>query len=313
MWYRQGLMGWLLVVALAAASPANAKLGLSGAFDVYSQDDAGGGWVINRIPARGDMLWGCEDVATVEECKPVPLPDWVPATTLNFIHISEDSMAAWLNVSVPVVGDYLMACFDPEGRPYCEKVDLELRPPLCSLEREWPDYDLVGGSAGAAGGGGPMAGLMGGATSLLPEEIIEPPDKADMWLSGAIKVPGPVNLYACRSLDGEPECKLAIPDWFLIDRENIGFKKVEEVDSADAPKDGVGIMVEEVEEGSAAEDADIRSGDVIVKVGGFTIKNDKHFKGLLMQFPATYSIPIELEGGDRVKIRVKRKPKDDKK
>jgi hypothetical protein len=299
------------VALLFTCHVASGKGMLSGDFDVYSVDDQGGGWVINRIPVRGDLLWGCKDVATVQECDPVPLPDFYPATVLNFLHISDDSQAAWLRVSVPVLGDYLMACFDPEGKPHCDIVDLELRPPTATLAREWPDYEDVGAAA-AAGGGGPLAALSGGDAPLPPAAIIEPPMKGDMWLSAALKIPGPLNLYACRNLEGRPECKLAIPDYYLVDREDVGFKKFSEVPTS-ASSSGVGILVDELVEGSAAEEADIRAGDVIVKVCGFEIKSDKHFKGLIAQIPATYSIPVHFENGDKVKIKVRRKPKDDKK
>jgi len=303
---------FVLGLTLALAGTASAKgLMSGGSFDIFSPDEGGGGWVINHIgvPGYGDTLWGCADVANVKECRPVPLPDFVPMTSLKFFHVDEDTQAGWLNVSVPIVGDFLMACYDPEGSPYCEKVPMELRPPvLVSYKREWPGYDHAPDAA-AGGGGGPMAMMGGGAPSVPPEGVIEPGSKGDMWLSAGAKPPGPINLYACRDLNGNPECQLAIPDWFLFDRENIGFKKVEMLEGREG--DPVGISIVELEEGSAAEAADLRPGDVIVKVAGFPLKNDKHFKGLLMQFPATYRIPVELENGDRVKIKVRRKPRDD--
>ena len=157
-----------------------------------------------------------------------------------------------------------------------------------------------------------MGGLTGGGgPSIPPEDIIDEPKRGDMWLSAAVAVPGPINLYACRGLDGDPECRLTIPDWFLIDREDLGFKKIDEVDLSEGSSKYCGILVDDVDEGSIVEESDIRIGDVITHVGGFPIKNAKHFKGLLSQFPATYSIPIELEGGDRVRLRPRRLPKDD--
>ena len=153
-----------------------------------------------------------------------------------------------------------------------------------------------------------MAMMGGGAPSVPPSGVIEPGSKGNMWMSAGVKPAGPINLYACRDLNGNPECQLAIPDWFLFDRENIGFKKVEMIELSG---DAIGISIVELEEDSAAEAADLRAGDVIVAVAGFPLKNDMHFKGLLMQFPATYRIPVELENGDRVKIKVRRKPRDD--
>jgi len=298
----------LLSACCLLTSTASAKVGASSSFEIFATDGEGGGWVINHIPVRGDMLWGCADISRVDECEFVPLPDFVPATELDFLHVTEDSQAGWLRVRVPVVGDFLMACYNPESGPRCEKIDLELRPPLAGLEREWPGYD--GAAPVADGGGGPMAALAGGGPAAPgPEGAIEPAKKGDMWLSASLKVPGPVNLYACRNLESSPECELTIPDWFLIDREDIGFKKVSE--EVDGRGEVIGVRVEDIEEGSAADKADVRIGDVLVSVDGFPIKNDKHFKGLIAQYPATFSFYVELDNGDKLKIRVRRKPEDD--
>ncbi len=299
---------WLAVLSfpLLAATAAEAKVGASSSFEIFATDGEGGGWVINHIPVRGDMLWGCADIADVEECQFVPLPDFVPATELDFLHVTEDSQAGWLRVRVPVVGDFLMACYNPESGPRCEKVDLELRPPLAGLEREWPAYAVA---PAADAGGGPMAALTGGAPPAPgPEGAIAPAKKGDMWLSASLKVPGPVNLYACRNLESRPECELTIPDWFLIDREDIGFKKVSE--ELDSQGNVIGVRVEDLDEGSAAEQADVRIGDVLVSVDGFPIKNDKHFKGMIAQYPATFSFYVELDNGDKLKIRVRRQPEE---
>lgn len=305
--YRLTGISAVVVTLCLLVSAAQAKVGISSSFEVFATDGEGGGWVINHIPIRGDMLWGCADLSRVDECEFVPLPDFVPATQLDFLHVTEDSQAGWLRVRVPVVGDFLMACYDPETNPSCKKIDLELRPPLAGLEREWPGYD---NAALADTGGGPMAMLTGGGPAAPgPDGAIEPAKKGDMWLSASLKLPGPVNLYACRGLEGSPECELTIPDFFLIDREDIGFKKVsEEYNNADQV---IGVRVEDIEEGSAADKADVRIGDVLVSVDGFPIKNDKHFKGLIAQYPATFSFYVELENGDKLKVRVRRKPEED--
>jgi len=315
------LMTAFAAAALLVASFAQAKgMGKTADFEIFAMDEGGGGWVLHHIPIKGDMLRGCTDVLGVDECKPVPLPDFTHAATLSMIHISEDSAAAWLKVSVPISGDFLMACYDPEGGPYCEKVRLEVRPPGAKIAREWPHYGNPeecpcgggGGGADAGGGGGLMGGMMGGGGPSIPvDDIIEDAARADMWLSAAVAVPGPINLYACRNLDGDPECRLTVPDWFLIDREDLGFKKVEEVDLSEGSGKYCGILVDDISELSIVEDSDIRLGDVIVRVGGFPIKNAKHFKGLLSQFPATYTIPIELENGDRLRLRPRRLPEKD--
>jgi hypothetical protein len=94
----------LICLALLFALPASAApkfLSLpSGGFDVFTLDGGGGGWVIHKIPIKGDLLWGCQDVAKVDKCNPVPLPDFMPATSLEFIHIDNKAQAAWLKVTV---------------------------------------------------------------------------------------------------------------------------------------------------------------------------------------------------------------------
>ena len=295
-----------MVAPAADAAPFGGGGGLmaSGDFEVYSQDDQGGGWVIHKIPIKGDLLWGCGDVATVDRCEPVPLPDFMPATTLSFLHVDKESMAAWLRVSVPGFGDSLMACYSPEDKPRCEKVTLKLAPPMTDLKRVWPAYDHAGAAAAVSGGGGPLAGLTGGGDSgPPPEALLEDPSKGNMWLSAGIVVPGPVNMYACKDLNGEPTCGLAVPDIYQIHRANVGFKKVSAVQNSKGKT--TGILIEELVEGSAAMRAKLKVGDVIKRVGGFNLKSVIHFKGLLTQWPATYKIPVELKGGDVVNIKVR--------
>ncbi len=280
---------------LAAPFGGGGGLMASGDFEVYSADDMGGGWVIHKIPIKGDLLWGCGDIASVDRCDPVPLPDFMPATALSFLHIDKTSMAAWLRVSVPGFGDSLMACYSPEDKPRCEKISLELAPPMTDLKRVWPAYDHAGAAAAASGGGdsGPP-----------PEALLEDPSKGNMWLSAGIIVPGPVNMYACKDLNGEPTCGLAVPDIYQVRRANVGFKKVSAVKNDKGRVKG--ILIEELDEGSAAMRAKLRPGDIIRRVGGFKLKSVLHFKGLLTQWPATYKIPVELKGGDVVKIKVRK-------
>ncbi len=296
----------LALVALPATSMALPKMP-SGSFDIYTADDAGGGWVIHRIPGKGDQLWGCEDVMKASTCRLVPLPDWNTATSLKFLHLSEDSLAGWLVVTPPAQGDVLMACYDPESAPSCKTVTMELEPPMANFERQWPAYDAA--PAGGDSGGGLLGG-MGGAPSLGPDALIEPATKADMWMSAGVKITGPVNLYACRDLaGGDPECELALPGWLIIDREDIGFKKVEVIPG----KKGVAIQVVELDEGSAAMEAGIQPGMVITRVEGFRIKNESHFKGLMSQFPATFRFSVKVKDEGDMEIKARRKPRGDSK
>ena len=293
----------LAVLLLPATAMALPKMP-SGAFDIYTPDDAGGGWVIHRIPGKGDQLWGCEDVMQASTCRLVPLPDWNTATSLNFLHVSDDSMAAWLKVTPPAQGDTLMACYSPESSPTCETVRVELNPPVANYEREWPSY--AGGAAAPSGGG--LMGALGGGSSKGPEQLLEPSSKADMWMSAGVKITGPANLYACRGLaDKKPECELAIPGWLIIDRQDIGFKKIEALPG----KKGVAIRVLELDEGSAAIEAGIAAGMVITRVEGFRIKNESHFKGLMSQFPATFSFALKVKDEGDIEVTARRKPKSE--
>ncbi len=292
------------LLAIPATAMALPKLP-SGSFDIYTPDDAGGGWVIHRIPGKGDQLWGCEDVLQASTCRLVPLPDWNIATSLNFLHVTDDSMAAWLKVTPPAKGDTLMACYEPETSPKCQRVKIELNPPLANYEREWPGYD--GGDAGGGGGGGLMGALGGGGGSKGPEQLLEPAAKADMWMSAGVKITGPANLYACRGLaDRKPECELAIPGWLIIDRQDIGFKKIEALPG----KKGVAIRVLELDEGSAAVKAGLAPGMIITRVEGFRIKNESHFKGLMSQFPATFSFALKVKDEGQIEVTARRKPRD---
>ena len=64
----------LLSACCLLTSTASAKVGASSSFEIFATDGEGGGWVINHIPVRGDMLWGCADISRVDECEFVPLP-----------------------------------------------------------------------------------------------------------------------------------------------------------------------------------------------------------------------------------------------
>lgn len=234
------------------------------------------------------------------------MPDWNTGTALNFMHVTEGTLAAWLKVTPPFQGDTLMACWSPEEKPKCKRVKLELNPPLANYEREWPSPP----AGESAGGAGLMGALGGGASAPGPEELIEDVSKANMWMSAGVKITGPVNLYACRGLaDREPECALAIPGWLIIDRQDIGFKKFESLQG----KKGVAIQVTEIVEGSAADDAGIEPGMVITRVAGFRIKSASHFKGLMSQYPATFKFSLKVKDEGKIVLTAKRRPKGEKK
>ena len=300
------LLAFLSALILPLTASALPKLP-TGSFEIYSSDESGGGWVIHRIPGKGDQLWGCKDVMDAKTCKLVPLPDWNTGTALNFLHVSEGSMNAWLKVTPPLQGDTLMACKDPEERPDCARVKVPSEPPVPDYNREWPAYDA---GPAAAGGGGMMGALGGGAPALGPGALIEDASKADMWMSAGVKITGPVNLYACRNLaTEEPECVVGIPGWYVIDREDLGFKKIEAIPT----KKGVLIQVVEVVEGSVAAEAGVQAGMVIAKVGGVRIKNESHFKGQMSQYPAGFSFTLKTKDDDVIKLKPRRKPRGGKK
>ena len=266
--------------------------------------------MIHDIPLKGSTLWGCEDVASVDTCQFVPLQYWTPNTKLDFFHISGDSsdQAGWLRVSTMGMGDFLLACYNPEDdAPYCKEVTHELRPPaMVQMERHWPEYETDDSS----GGGGGL-GFGGGKPQLTPETVIGKKSRSDMWLSTGIKMPGPINLYACRKLhSSQPECQLAIPDWYQLDRENLGLKKVsaQETPYEHEGREYVKVVVEKIDEEGAAAAAGLGEGTVIVALNGFRFHSAAHFKGLMAQFPATYSFELTLEDESTVTVEVREKP-----
>lgn len=295
-------------LALFVAGPALAGLlpGLSGppAFEVFSVDAKGGGWIINHMMGRGDTLWGCKDVTNVTECVQVYFEDWKPASKMSFIHVTDKSQKGWLKLSAPAMGDFLFACSDPEGSPACARVDLDLRPAMASFSRTWPAYECK--PECAAGTNCESATLP--ATDA--RRVIETADKGDMLLQLGI-VPGPSNLYACRNLETAPVCELTIPNWLAFDRADIGLSKLANIEDDD--KNVLpGALVDGVDEGSAAELAGLKEGDKITAIGGFTVRNAAHAKYLLLQYPADQSVTITLDGGRTVDVKIVRKPKKEK-
>jgi hypothetical protein len=295
------LLGLLSTEALAA--PLLNIGGAPAGFQIFSVDDKGGGWVIHHMKGRGDTLWGCKDLAAVDECTQVYFNDWKTATKLEFLHVGEKSQTAWLKLTAPAMGDVLLACKDPEATPACTVVELELRPALSSYERIWPGMPCDAECGGVTGG------------AALPEwhalRIIEPDALSTMWLQTKVPAVGPVNLYACRDLAAEAKCELVVPNWLALDREDLGFKKLVDIENEAADGTvtfGPGVTVDDVDEGSVAWDAGLREGMVITKVGGFETNKATHARYLMLQFPAEDAFMVTLSDGREIELKPRRKP-----
>jgi hypothetical protein len=302
---RMVMAGMVAACMLSVPSFALPLPGIGGpppGFQVFSVDDQGGGWVIHHMGGRGDTLWGCADLTAVDECQQVYFNEWKTATKLEFLHVTDATQMGWLKLSAPGMGDYLLACTDPEGAPSCTAVDLELRPPLASYKRIWPNKHC--------------ASECDEAFSSLPEwdarRIIGPQIEATMWLQVGTKIGGSLNLYACRNLDSTPECELTLPNWLALDRENIGFKKLEDIENeADngSVTYGPGVMISKLNEGSVAWDAGLRETMIITKVGDYEVNRAKHARYLMLQFPANDGFMVTLQDGRELEIKARRKPK----
>lgn len=257
-------------------------------FDVYSPDGQGGGWVVHRLPGRGDTLWGCADVGReTDACVQVFFEAWRTGTVLDVLHVSDDSQAMWLRLRAPGWGDTLLACYEPESRPRCTPVSLDLWPARAQLSRVWPHY------AEPSDGGHPEGD---------PRRRIEPAAKAEMWIEAGGQVPGPVNLYACIGLgEQSPRCRVGLPNLLRIEREGLGFRRLEDVrPERGAPSQGA--RVARLEEGSAAWDAGLREDDVIVGVGTFPATDARTVQELSGQYPAGTPFELSLADGRTLSI-----------
>ncbi len=295
----------LATAALIAASAAFAapKFGPTPGFEIYTADDKGGGWVIHRS-MRGDTLWGCADVATVETCTQVYFNDWRSGTKLSFLHVTDATMDGWLKLTAPGFGDVLLTCADPEGTPMCDVIELEVRPKLASYSRVWPGQDCVFDCGTECCGDS--------LPESDPQRLIEAAAKADIWLQIGPRIPGPVNLYACTGLGAEAKCQLSVPNWLGYDRQNIGFKKLEDIENEGADGEvvyGPGVLVSKIDEESVAYAAGFREGDIILKVGEFETNQAKHARNLMLQYPAETAIPVTKGDGTVVELTAIRKPK----
>ena len=299
--------------SFAALNLAHAGLipGSSGpgpGFEVFSTDAKGGGWIIHHMPGRGDTLWGCKDLAAVDECVQVFFNEWKTGAKIKFIHVTDKSQKGWLVLTAPAMGDYLYACQDPKGAPACTLMDLELRPATAKYNRVWPAYDCKFECGDKLTCG-----------ESLPDtdarRIIGPAEKGDMLLEAGIMIPGPVNLYACKGLESKPVCELTIPNWLALDRQDIGFKSLEniETEAADGTVTyGPGVRIKKMDEASVAFEAGFREGQVITKIGPFETSKDTHARYLMAQWPAEQVLPITLEDGKVIELKIRRKPKKSK-
>lgn len=263
-------------------------------FDVFTDDPSGGGWVIHHHPGRGDSLWGCPSLAQARDCRQVLFDDWRTGAELSFMHVSQEDDRGWLRLRVPGGGDTLLACADPGTQPSCAAVPLELLPEGSYLRRTWPRYD------GHATCDGPE--------SRDPRCVIEPAERAVMWLEGGPRSPGPLNLYACQGLaEGEPRCRLNVPNWLAETRDDLGLRKLE--DRVVRDRDGQvvdqpGVRVGRLDAEGAAYAAGLREGDVVVRVGSFDTTLARHLRQLLLQYPARSVVQLHLEDGRTVALEV---------
>ncbi len=293
----------LILGALAASSAAVAgPLGLGGptGFESFSTDNAGGGWVIHHH-VRGDTLWGCADIKSVDTCTQVYFDEWRPTAKMEMLHVTSGSHDAWFKMANKGFGDSLFACKTPEGgAPMCQRIQLDTAPQiLVKLERKWPKYECDDDCGGEA-------------AMSMPEArgVIESAAYSDIWLQLAVTGPGSSNLYACRDLAGTPTCQTAIPNWLVWNRQDIGISfsdiKIKQEDGSTTY--GPGVLVKKVDEESVAYAAGIREEDVILSVGGFTTDRAAKAKAMVMQYPAGQPFELVKEGGETVVITAIEKP-----
>lgn len=302
---RRLLFATAMLCAVAGTASAKGLLGLPAAgFDVYTADDMGGGWIVHNTTGRGDTLWGCQDVASVESCTQVHFNAWKTGAKLNVVHVSNDTLNMWILLNVSGDGSHLLSCTGAEDAPACTEVEFDKRPKAASFKRVWPAYDCVTECA--------VEGCCDTLPDTDPRRKMEAPDKADMWLQVGPKIPGPASLYACTGLGGEPVCKPSVPNWLAFDRENIGFKKLEDIETEGPDGEvvyGPGITVGKLDEESVAFEAGFREGDVILKVGEFETNRAKHARNLMLQYPAEAPIQVTKGDGSVVELIPRRKPK----
>ena len=248
-----------------------------------------GGWLVFTVPVVGDLLYACPPLGSPDpNCKSVVLPIRGPGSTLERWYIDPSSGAAWFKISVPPMGDYLLACFEPQGAPHCALVEVERRPTVATLSQLKAKSDGEGGLGGLV----PFPAKPGSSTP--PPAGPGEANASAFWMTAALPVPGPVTLYACGGLDKGPTCRVALQGMALIEAEDFGIQKLSSGSG--------GVVVGGVATNSVAERAGLREGDVITSAAGFEILFPAHLEGLLSQVPVGDSIRVEVERKGLVKL-----------
>ncbi len=291
----------LLLAAVAASWAGAVTAPPSGDFEVFSVDGGGGGWIAHHLARRGDALWGCADVAVASRCQQVFFEAWVVGARVRVLHVDAQTQRAWVVLSAAGESDVLYACTDPESAPRCAPVALELRPPLARLRVAWPTPPTV--LACEAPGCPPLP-------AQSPSLRVGSAAAGQLWLEAAAPTAGAVNLYACRDLNTAPTCALAVPDWLAVDRGEVGVGRWEDiavVDAAGVTSWGPGVRATRIDVGSAAAQAGLVDGDVVVSIGGFAVSRADQARAVLGQFPAMHEVVVGLADGRTLRLVVPRR------
>lgn len=260
-----------------------------------------GGWLVFTVPVVGDVLYACPPLAFGEpDCMSVVLPIRSIGSALEPWFIDASTGAAWFKISVPPMGDFLLACFDPQGAPHCKLAEIEDRPPLAALSRLGTVEPGGGGVGGLlpfpqASGASSQPSSAGGGFPGSPEGVNAPV----FWTTAAIPTPGPVTLYACGGIDKEPACRVAVSGLDIINADDFGLQKLSEVRTASGK---IGVAIGGVAADSVAEQAGLREGDVVTTAAGFELLFPVHLKGLLSQVPVGDSIRLEVHTKGLIKL-----------
>ena len=280
----------LLLTSMAMAAPDGVAT-----FEVFAQETDGAGWVLHHVPDRGDSLWGCPSVASMGTCTPLRFDDWRPGADLDLLHVSQEDARAWLRMHIPGLGAFLYACSAPTGEPTCERVDLDLLPANSHLQRIWPPL--------------PTRGCDPSTDPTSPACVTAPADESDLWIQAGPTRHGPVNLYACTGLATTPTCTLTVPNWLAVDREDLGFRRLEDLRSQDETGHAVygpGVRVLALAPGSVAEATGLQPQDIIMKIDGFTVRQVRHARHLLAQIPAETAVTLQLQDGRELTLTPRR-------
>ena len=268
--------------------------------DVSDAWFAGGGWLVLSIPLVGDVLQACPTLAADDpSCESVLLPMRGPGASLEPWFVHPETGSAWFMVSVPTLGDWLLACYEPAGAAWCSLVEIEERPDLASLsmlERRTGDEGGLPISLPGQGAPAPTGGLDAGVPCDASADLDCNP--AAFWMEASLPGAGAVALYACAGLDDKPACHLAASTLAFVDAKPFGLRDLEVVRT----RSGVQIKVGEVASGSAAYIAGLRGGELITTAAGFELHSPLQLKGLLDQVPVGESVRLEVEGKGLVKL-----------